>query len=70
MKQYFFSLVIDEGQDEFWDEKPSNKRVKDLVATALSCYGFNPKYNCALTLEKVNAVTGKKVKTMWRRGMK
>lgn len=46
MKRYIFEVVIDEGNDEFWEELTENQvtgcdEVSDMLKTGLESYGIN-----------------------------
>lgn len=40
MKKYTFEVVIHEGNDEFWERKPTDEDVTNLVIEALELYGL------------------------------
>jgi len=57
MKQYTFEIIIDEGEDEFWDE--INKKgitgcdeVKECLVSALAETGFTENYGTKIKIKE------------------
>lgn len=55
MKRYTFELIINEGNDEFWEEiKDSGKSgcddIKEAIEQSLLHFGWDVGKSCSLTL--------------------
>ena len=55
MKKYTFEIVVNEGNDEFWEgiaDKSGCDEVRDLLVDALNNIGLFTDDNCELNLKK------------------
>lgn len=55
MKKYTFELIVEEGNDEFWEElagKTGCDEVRNELMSVLNGAGFHVGHNCSLELVK------------------